>query len=275
MRATVWNPERHLTIDELSDPHPECGFCGSVRRLPSLVLQEEPLVRLLRCLTCGACSASRTPRALARGELRAVAHPERFARYLLERGWPVTQVEEFRILEFGGGEGTLGLELARLVRAAGAPNVTLLSIGEEAHPPPAADPRITVVTAGSLAEWAGPPVDYVVASSGLERVAEPRAVLLRLLEALKPAGVFYARTPTVVEFPAQLHDLGQAFWDGALDTLGLSGYRLRRSAPALVESSFSSAPGRSAAAWLAKVPWWLLGQRYALGGGWEVFIDRE
>ena len=68
-------------------------------------------------------------------------------------------------------------------------------------------------------------------------VQNPREDIRRLLCAMTPRGLFYARTPYHVAtakllrsfgyhfdmgFPAHLHDMGSTFWNDILDTMELS-----------------------------------------------------
>jgi hypothetical protein len=69
--------------------------------------------------------------------------------------------------------------------------------------------------------------------------------------------------------------MGQEFWERCLEVLGLEDrFEIVRSRPSLVVSSFGTRFWRTMAAHVAKVPWRLLGRRYTLVGGWEVFIRR-
>jgi SAM-dependent methyltransferase len=143
----------------------------------------------------------------------------------------------------------------------------------------------------SVDSLSGRQFDLVLASAVLEHIPGARHELRRLLAALRPGGVLYARTPAVAPllkwlqalhvscdftFPAHVHDLGPSFWSRILSHLELPAteYRIRRSGPSPVETSLRRNPGRTVAAWLLKAPGRVLAGRYPFCGGWEVFVER-
>ena len=103
--------------------------------------------------------------------------------------------------------------------------------------------------------------------------------------------MFYARTPCVAPlmgwagrlgvrwdftFPAHLHDLGQAFWEGWFARGGAAErFRIVRSRPSIVETTLSKHLVRTVVARVIKSPWYVLGRSYGLVGGWEIFATRR
>jgi len=193
-----------------------------------------------------------------------------------------------RIVDFGGGDGGVSLEL---IRALGCKSSYLAVVDFNTILHPAPPPGVKIEHFQTLAQIReSPPSDVVVASAVLEHVKPLRDTLMALFQAVAPGGTFYARTPYVVplhralhfagvkfdtNFPAHLYDLGPEFWQRSISTLGLgSEYSIIASRPSLVESEWRTSPLTKLAATLLKFPWKLVGNLYPWVGGWEVFIRR-
>ncbi len=114
---------------------------------------------------------------------------------------------------------------------------------------------------------------------------------MRLLSALRPGGLFYARTPAVAPmlrvlqrvglptdftYPAHVHDMGEAYWCNILRLLPAEfrDYSVVWSRPSIVETTLRKNALRTVAAHVLKAPWHILGTRYQFVGGWEVLISR-
>ena len=157
MRATSFHGSRHLGANELVDATGACPVCGgTVVRSSVLTLQKDPTIELLRCPICHACSASRMPTSevleqyyggyYQRDDERITFHgADRFARHVL-KAMPDLPTP-VRILDFGGGDGSLALAIARrLARPA-----EVLVVDYES-PMPSADSRIQVMHSRELTE---------------------------------------------------------------------------------------------------------------------------
>jgi hypothetical protein len=70
--------------------------------------------------------------------------------------------------------------------------------------------------------------------------------------------------------------MGQEFWERLPDTLRGEVGKLDvvSSRPSIVETCFRQDAVRTVAAYLLKAPWYVLGRRYKLVGGWEVVFHR-
>jgi hypothetical protein len=303
MRLLPHDLTRHLSEHELQPPDPECAFCASRSRLPVAVLQTNPEVCLLKCSVCHAASASRYPVAAAldryyrddfyphtgksshRGRV-TFDSARSFGRRLAPRVTQYVERRSLTILDFGGGDGTLAIEVARSLLGAGAERVSIRVVDYCKTPREPSDPRISIEHFESLDQLPRGEYELVLASAVLEHLTQPAEALRRLLGLGTPGGsVFYARTPYVLPFmklfglvglqwdflyPAHLHDLGQEFWDG----FRCEGWEMVASQPSLVESSLRDHLLTAVAAHLFKAPWYVLGKRYGLVGGWEVVMRR-
>ncbi len=304
--ATAYHVGKFLSQDQLLGESRNCSWCGySGERKRVLALQKSPDVYLLSCPGCHGISSSRVATASAidayyatyysetQESLVTCGNPERFARHIC-RGVQIDAAgSTVRVLDFGGGDGSIGEAVGRIVaeRTGAAAAITVVDYNAQLVTPKS--PRISLVHEPDLTKISSGPGFHVVLASGiLEHLPEPADVTRRLLRSLVHGGYFYARTPTVVPllrmlkrfgiaidftFPAHFHDLGQAFWENVINTLGLatSEWRIVRSRPSLVETSFSEHFLRTIAAYTLKAPWWVFGSNYTFTGGWEVLIQHE
>lgn len=302
--ATTFHSGAHLAEEQLEAAAAACPLCQSdTERSAALNLQKSPDVDLLSCQRCGGFSASRMPT----GEALQIYYrdyyqdadekvtfdlPGRLALHIFRRAFPHPPPNRrIDVLDFGGGDGEISRLLAEKILEAGAPAVRILLVDFTAEVRPSDSPRVSLERAVNLDGIEESAFDLVVASAILEHIPHPRRDLTSLLDALRPGGVFYARTPSVVPllrlcarfgvrwdftFPGHLHDLGQEFWDGALGWLSLEGaFDVMDARPSPVETTMRSHPMRTIAAHLLKMPWRLLGRSWGFVGGWEIFIRRR
>lgn len=237
---------------------------------------------LLRCPKCHGYSASRMPTAAALDAYYAHYYqPDQDEKVTLDNvGKWAARIARFapagdvlRILDFGGGDGSLAVAIGKVL---GRPTRIVL-IDHNDKP---CQPGIVALKPG---EWPQEKFDLIVASAVLEHIPELGPTLQRLAGYLDEGGKMYVRTPAMVDvarltradlcFPGHVHDLGQAFWDSASRLLGPD-YRVEHSRPSAVETTFARHPVRTLAAYVLKAPWWVLGRRYGLVGGWEAVIAR-
>lgn len=302
VRSTAHHSGAHCTEQELLPASTGCPFCGFPgERAVALQLQQAPAVELRRCPVCDGASASRMPSAERLDSYYAAyfTHdgekvtfdlpPARFARHILGL-MPRFAVMHARILDFGGGDGTLSAAAAALLLARGAESVHIDVVDYQA-PSPSPGEGITISHARSTTELPEADYDLVLASSIVEHLPEPRPELQRLFSAIAPGGFFYARTPWIVPvfrllgkagirgdftYPAHLHDLGREFWERIVGCLPLEAeaYRQRHSAPSIVETGFARAPVRTLAAHLLKAPARVF-PSWPFVGGWEVVFERS
>jgi len=298
---------RHLGEAELQEESAACPVCGCTDpRPPVFLVQADPDVHLLQCPRCRACSVSRMPRPEVlddfychyyerRGSEHEVAFatPLRFARHVLRRIPRGALDGDVRILDFGGGDGTLSKTFAEELlreRAGRRIDITLVDFND---PVAVDDPRIALKQQrpGSAIEGS---FDLVLASGVLEHIPDAHGAIETLYAALKPGGFFYARTPYMmpftrifrsldITFPNHVHDMGSSFWNRFPATFGWDADVLR-SAPSIVESSLRKAPARTLAAFALKLPAHVerllsparrVNRTWHLVAGWEVILRRR
>jgi len=298
-------PRRHLTRSELVDATGACPIClADLPRRQAVRVQADPDVFMLACPRCRACSASHMPRpeVLARyyadfydghgARQVTFSDPTRFANHIVGSLPRDATWRELRLLDFGGGDGSLSRRIAeRLIARGRARHVSIVVVdflpGENA-------------AGGALSvrfqlpdEPLGDAYHLVLASAILEHVPHLHRLLPALYGALAPAGLFYARTPYAIPlarfvprldlgYPAHLHDMGSPFWNRLQKTFEWSG-RVLASRPSLVAGTLTGDPVRTIAAVALKLPAHVEsvlsprrrhGRLWHLVGGWEVLLQR-
>jgi 2-polyprenyl-3-methyl-5-hydroxy-6-metoxy-1,4-benzoquinol methylase len=287
-------------IDEATDACPVCRSRQS--RQAIFKIQEDPKIDMLLCTACSAASASHMPRPalLDRYYAQYYKHntgtytfhnPQRFARHLLGIMRGVEEASSLRILDFGGGDGSLAAVMAQALQdRAARPIPITIEVIDYAAPRDSGTASVSIVGRRDLAEVQGQ-FNIILASAILEHIPDAHSAI-RGLVALARSGTFmYARTPYVlpiarllpaidITYPAHVHDMGAAFWHRFIETFGLRA-RLVSSRPSLVETTLRDAPLRTVAAHVLKLP--ALAElklfrrsrppRWSLVGGWEAVLQ--
>ena len=242
--------------------------------MPVLGLQTDPVVVLLRCPRCAGASASHMPTAAflrefyrdyRRGREMGVTFgaPDRFGRRLAAALAPHLPRGDLRVLDFGGGDGTLAVATVRALQRRGiADRAEIVVVDLEPpldHPPGA----VPLTWRPTITEALGP-FSLVMANAVLEHVPDLGDTVRQLFERMRPGGFLYARTSYVAPlarwwprvdfgFPAHVHDLGHEFWARARKVFGLSATCLV-SRPSPVAFRWRREPLRATAAYVLKLP---------------------
>ena len=264
-------------------------------------MQQAPDVDYLACERCGACSVSAMPRAAFLKAFYeqhyAGPHVDTTATYARGLGAHIARSltvsaahgEPYRILDFGGSDGSLGVEVARSLIRAGKIERASIVVVDFVAPMRVADDCITITAAADIGD-VHEVFDLVMASAVLEHIPELKPTLQALFARMSPHGWFYARTPYVLPlrrilprfdllFPAHVHDLGPEFWNNVCRTYELDA-EVVASRPSYVQGTLRDNPLQTIAATLMKLPAHLelrLGARtprWRLVGGWEVVVRR-
>ena len=306
VRPAYYQRASKVSEEELFDCRTACPVCGATGpRRTVHVLQDEPRVELLRCARCHACSADRMPTDACL-ERYYQAYYESFddkrtfhdiAR-LGEHVWRSIDLSRtpaaWRILDFGGGDGSLAKWLAERRRREhhGARAEIVLVDLQDADP---AEAEAWTFRQERRLEEANGGFDLVLASAIIEHVPLLQPILHELFAKIGAGGWFYARTPYVepfcrlskkvdVTYPGHVHDMGDRFWNAVPKTFGLQDVDVVHSRPSPVDTSFAQSPTRALAAHLFKLParieGALFGSRtrnlvWTLVGGWELVLRRH
>lgn len=302
--AALFHRGKKLTQNEVGDISDVCPVCLSEDARTALsVLQKDPDVSLLKCSVCGAISASRMPteNALesyygsyyADNSSKVTFHNiDRFANHIYKLIQENSALQgELRILDYGGGNGSLGLSLAKKFEpTCKRIEVVLVDYNIEQ---PFTKEGIKFQSFRNLSEASGN-FDIVLASAVLEHIPQLNAVLVELYAHLKGDGFFYARTPYMMPFkkmikgldltyPAHVHDLGPAFWNTFSKPLHFS-WQPIVSRASIVETQFENAFLRTLISYLCKFPSRmeerlngkvLKRPKWKYVGGWEVVFKKQ
>lgn len=301
MQAAIFHRGQVVASEDLYDATGRCPVChfGGPRPRVATVCKA-PTVVLLECNSCRACSASMMPseEILARlySEYYATCREQvafddirRLARHILKLLGTVPIGRRVRILDFGGGDGSLARHLGRSLLRSGCGYVDIVLVDyHEIEETAETDFRIGRVT--SLEQTSGL-FDVVIASAIMEHIPEVNAVFKGLFARVAPGGHFYARTPYMLPFikifknmdftyPFHVHDMGDKFWNGIVRLFDLPA-TLIASQPSIVETTLARHPFRTVIAHAfklsARVEQFVNGSVgqdlvWSWVGGWEVMI---
>jgi len=293
-RSTPKQVRPHLSDSELDEELLECQLCRNGLRSYVLPIQTNPSVSLLRCEKCLTVSVSRFPKASVldsyyqhdfpndKAHKSFGAPSKAIAKNILKsRVHNFSGSSNLRVLDFGGGDGSIGLAIFSLLGASGSLTIVDYDRRQFANSPHG----INVKYVQDLGKVSEAEFDVVIASAVLEHLPHPKECLLELADRLAIGGIMYVRTPFVVPllklinrfgvkphfaFPGHLHDLGQPFWENRSEWLpDSSGIETLTSKPSPASANFGSHPVRFIFATLVKLPWYVLGRHYPLVGAWE------
>ena len=305
MNVTPFHAGHHLSLDDLYDHARLCPICLRERAGRMVMrVQRSPDVDLLECEHCGGCSTSSMPKPKvltdfyrryydSRDEKTTYDDVSRLGRHIERYLKPDFRRECVKILDFGGGDGALAVEIAQRLLLRNACLSTKICVVDFHQPRSAPHPNITIESCDNLEKLGSHgQFDLVIASAVLEHIPEVNPVIRKLISLLRQGGLFYARTPYVAPFaflpfkmdftfPGHVHDLGPQFWDSILETFSLNG-EILRSEPSPVETTLSKHPFRTIAAVVLKFPARLEShlrsplfprrRTWKMVGGWEILF---
>lgn len=292
MRLTTAHRSVHVGDTDVIDARTRCPICGNADERKRIApLQRDPDIDLFECRHCHGTSASHMPTDAFLDRYYSSYHDgrdarvtffdaARFADHVFSAFRAAAKSPALRMLDFGGGDGTLAVAVAQRLLAAGATTCDITIV--DWHEPVAVrDARIRIKAVRDIEEAAGE-FELVIASAVLEHVPDLRTLLPRLIARVAPGGLLYARTPYSVPlirlfpfdvgYPAHVHDLGREFWDTLPSWMPVP-LRTRISRPSLVASPWRGDPLRALVAHVLKFPARLIRQ-WPFVGGWEVVLER-
>lgn len=301
LNVTYFHKSVKLNEDQIYDAGNECPICGnSQRKMTRFTVQEKPAITLLQCQRCYGLSASHMPKIEALDEFYAGFYdnisdnnitfqdPARFAKHI-QRIIPdiFSAHDPVNILDYGGGNGALSLEIARQLQPRKV-HITVVDYQEAGH---TVTEGITIEKKDSLKGLARL-YDIVLASAVIEHIPEPGEIITDIFSVLKDGGYFYARTPWVsplmkiakIDFcyPGHVHDLGPAFWNRLAETFDLDA-DIITSMPSIVQTIFSKAFLRTLMVYLLKLPACIqckfarkpIEPFWKFVGGWEILLKKN
>ena len=299
MKSTRYQSGAALLETDIYPADGVCPICGDTRpRRAAVVIQQHPRIALLSCQRCLGYSASHMPtrEALDRyygsyyehveGERVTFYKPARLARRIAS-SVTLPPSGQLTILDFGGGDGTIGAMTASLLvrKTRQSARVQVIDYVDGS---PRQDGAVGIEFLKNLTE-ASASCDIVIASGVFEHIPELAAVMPEVIERLRPGGYLYARTPYMLPFmkwfgmdmtyPGHVHDLGDRFW-GHLPSWFSVPLEIVHSRPSIVQSGLRKELIATIAAHTFKLPsrveaLWTHNPRFRLYGGWEVVMRRQ
>jgi SAM-dependent methyltransferase len=221
-----------------------------------------------------------------------LGNPRRMGRHLSKLLGKIDTRGCVRILDLGGGDGTVAVETAKeLLDRAGADRVDITVVDYSPNQTTLSDQRLTLQSVLRLEDLPEEGYHLVIASAVIEHIPDAPRIMEQVLSRVRPGGMLYVRTPQVrsfvllaralnlewdFTFPAHVYDLGQAFWDKYFAAgSAWQQFAVLSSKPSLVEASFAESPLRALLAYLFKMPWYFLGANWGFVGGWEIAVTRK
>ena len=295
----------NLNIDEhnLDNIFLKCPFCLTSNKQTKIgVLQDEPLINALQCSNCHLGYADRQPSQQFLNDYytnyfdssrHTTIKKELLIDHLMDLFGAIECGENFNILDFGGGDGSIGYGIAvKILQIYKNTKVNFYVVDPNSGGLNNTEKSINVHNYSNLESLdLVEKMDIVIASASLEHVKDPRKVLTRLLHQMKPNGKFYARTPYIFPFkylidkigkrldigyPGHLFDMGNSFWNRVLETVEENNnYETLISKTSLVETTFKEWFSRTLIAYIFKFPSRFFKKHYHFVGGWEIVISKK
>jgi SAM-dependent methyltransferase len=191
-----------------------------------------------------------------------------------------------RILDFGGGDGTIGaLTAAELTNRTG--RTAWVQVVDYLQGEARKDGSVEIEYLSDLSDAEGD-VDLVIASAVFEHIPDLTTVMPSVAAKMRPGGYLYARTPYMLPlmkmlrvdmtYPGHVHDLGDRFW-GRLPSWFPLPVEIVSSRPSIVETGLRQSVISTVGAYVLKSPsivesLWTRHPVFKLYGGWEVLLRR-
>jgi len=215
----------------------------------------------------------------------------RLAAHLARYVKPDSQKSSLHIIDFGGGDGELSIQLAKILinsRQDLTVEITVVDYHKADYPE---IPNIAIKHAADLQEIESP-ADIFIASAILEHIPQIRNAMENMFKCTGAGGYIYARTPYISPFmsimpnydftyPGHVHDLGDSFWNRVIQTFGLKAEYIV-SQPSIIETIFAKAPLRTSISFLCKtiaraeklIRPSAIDLKWKYVGGWEVVLKK-
>jgi SAM-dependent methyltransferase len=257
------NYEKLVSSEEIYEATKVCPTCGNLAlRVPVCKIQTEPLIEFLYCNNCKGYSASKMPTdkylasyynnynyyANSDKKITFYSKIERFAQHICKYIKIDPKQTHFKIMDFGGGDGSIALHLAKKILDQ---NINIVKIHvllvdfnlEKDFDSPSIDFRCV-----KKIDEVDSSFDIIIASAILEHIPDLDNNLRKIINLISKGGYFYVRVPYLIPFkkifknlplqyPAHVHDLGPSFWNRIINRYNLDA-SIIISHPPLAETEF-------------------------------------
>ncbi len=293
---------RHLNKNQLIDARETCPICQYPTKRPiAAKIQDNSLIEFLYCPKCKGYSASKMPTTEIlksyynnyyewSDKQYIFDNFTRFAKHIYKYIPIQKDTKQLKILDFGGGDGSLGKEIAKLILNKNNDLQITVFLVDYHKQDDLINQYIKFFSKQSLDEI-NKKFDIVLASAILEHIPDLHYTLNKLFSRVKKNGFFYARTPctmplkkiikkTPMFYPMHVHDLGPSFWNRIIKNFDIDA-KILTSKPAIVATEFKREFELTLLAYLLKFPAYLektirfnpKDYIWDFAGGWEVFIQ--
>lgn len=282
----------------------KCGFCGCRKFNVLKQYSEKPDIFFIKCKKCGAVTYNKLYSQEALDKLYADYHyfsenntyavtfygTDRFARHL-SKFVDFTGRTKIKILDFGGGDGTLSYFTAKQIKKKNPEmsiEITVVDYCKELYCPDDA----TGITMKNIfpIHAVEEEYDFIIASAIIEHLLELSLDIKKIFSCLRVGGYAYFRTPYMYPlwrelqkigidyntlYPEHIWDLGDK-WYAFLPTYvkdGKAELDLIVSKPSIVQKSFRSNFLIALVSYALKAPWYVF-HRWPYVGGWEAVYKK-
>lgn len=292
---------KHLNEKQVIRATEICPICrSSNKRFSVTKIQSNPLIEFLYCPNCKGCSASMMPTDTYLQKYYDSYYDEsekkytfgkvmRFAKHIIKNMKIGNNQGKIRILDFGGGDGSLSKGIAELILNKNPNLKALVVLCDYQKIESFSNDNLNIISLQNLNEI-NYTFDLVLASGIIEHIPDVYFTLKKLFSMVEPGGIFYSRTPYVIPlrkiiksypliYPMHLHDLGPSFWNRISEIYKIES-EILYSGPSIVQTEFNEEFFRTLFAYLFKIPAYLeilLRNKpkdliWKFSGGWEIFL---
>lgn len=306
MRTTINNFRVLVPLESLAK-RLICSFCGSSECKVVGRLENELTIHLVECINCALVSTDHIPTADFLEKYYTEKFPEFVEKYNSKVETSVTfsnpdrfasrlatllsldaiHSPSFKILDFGGGDGSLALAFSSNLSQTTLVEITVIDFGSSVVK--SKSPNVSIRKLPSIPR--SEKFDLIIASASLEMLPNFGQTLALLLNALNDQkSNVYVRTNYIqplrrlfpfldFAFPAHLHDIGSDFWS-QFAQLEKTRYEVKRSETPISELDFKRFPIRYLIVTFLKLPSRLeaklfpfkLKRYWKYVGSWEVVV---
>jgi hypothetical protein len=305
VRISEYNIGCHVPAASIEVILKLCPMCGNSISKSVYFIQEKPFVEIRNCSNCKTSFASRFPdhdflegyysnyykghnddqNVTTNSAIRFARH---IARFSLEKfgDFPSTK---FKILDYGGGDGSIGVEVAKIINRKRIIDVDI-DVFENQSSLYQVDKRIEC---NYFFETNDLSLDYnlIIASGVLEHVRNPFEVLITMVDRLAVGGMIYIRTPYVLPtyrllkffgskqdfgYPAHFFDFSPTSW-GKISRMLMKKYptiSVYRTGASPSEVGISKKPFLGLITVLLKMPTNLGLKYWPFCGGYEIVLRK-
>lgn len=305
MNTNVFQSGMLVVEEDIIDYKDCCPIClNKNKRKRVFIIQKNPLIEMLACNNCKGMSASYMPtkelldkyyaKYYNNNDLMITFHnPERFAKHLLKYIKLNFENKKIKILDFGGGDGALSVELAKKIIQKSFKQVEIMLVDYKRDIDLNSNEGINIIINENIYDI-NDNYDIVLASGIIEHIPESNKVINKLMSIINKNGFFYARTPYMspfkkiikgldISYPSHVHDLGASFWNRFINIFKFNNLEVITSQPSIVETQFSKAFLLTLNSYLFKFPAFLESRIFKFKkdliwnyyGGWEIFLKNH